>query len=151
MQVDNTETAAIWWENAALREAAFGNFNEARRSAATGLKLDSTSPAVAVEAALAYAMVGDAARAETMAQVLNKSYPLDSQIQSLWLPAIRAQLALRNKNAAAALENLQKALPPIEYAGIESPAYKDFFRLWENADPDIPVYKQAKSEYDKLQ
>jgi eukaryotic-like serine/threonine-protein kinase len=26
-------------------------------------------------------------------------------------------------------------------------AYQDFLVLWENADPDIPVLKQAKSEY----
>ena len=30
-------------------------------------------------------------------------------------------------------------------------AYKDFFTLWKDADPDIPVLKQAKTEYAKLQ
>jgi serine/threonine protein kinase/tetratricopeptide (TPR) repeat protein len=30
-------------------------------------------------------------------------------------------------------------------------AYQDFFALWKHADPDIPVLKQAKSEYAKLQ
>ena len=30
-------------------------------------------------------------------------------------------------------------------------AYQDFFALWNNADPDIPLLKQAKSEYAKLQ
>jgi len=30
-------------------------------------------------------------------------------------------------------------------------AYQDFFTLWKDADPDIPVLKQAKSEYAKLQ
>ncbi len=30
-------------------------------------------------------------------------------------------------------------------------AYQDFFALWNNADPDIPVLKQAKAEYAKLQ
>jgi len=30
-------------------------------------------------------------------------------------------------------------------------AYKDFLSLWKNADPDIPVYRQAKVEYRKLQ
>ncbi len=30
-------------------------------------------------------------------------------------------------------------------------AYKDFFTLWKDADPDIPVLKQAKAEYAKLQ
>jgi len=30
-------------------------------------------------------------------------------------------------------------------------AYKDFLTLWKDADPDIPVLKQAKAEYAKLQ
>ncbi|MBV9573019.1 MAG: tetratricopeptide repeat protein, partial [Acidobacteriales bacterium] len=30
-------------------------------------------------------------------------------------------------------------------------AYQDFFTLWKEADPDIPVLKEAKAEYAKLQ
>jgi eukaryotic-like serine/threonine-protein kinase len=30
-------------------------------------------------------------------------------------------------------------------------AYQDFLMLWKNADPDIPILKQAKAEYAKLQ
>jgi hypothetical protein len=30
-------------------------------------------------------------------------------------------------------------------------AYQDFFTVWKDADPDIPVLKQAKAEYAKLQ
>ena len=30
-------------------------------------------------------------------------------------------------------------------------AYLDFLTLWKNADPDIPILKQAKAEYAKLQ
>jgi eukaryotic-like serine/threonine-protein kinase len=29
-------------------------------------------------------------------------------------------------------------------------AYQDFLTLWKNADPDVPILKQAKSEYAKL-
>jgi len=29
-------------------------------------------------------------------------------------------------------------------------AHRDFFVLWKNADPDIPILKEAKAEYDKL-
>jgi hypothetical protein len=28
--------------------------------------------------------------------------------------------------------------------------YQDFFALWKDADPDIPVLQQAKAEYAKL-
>ena len=30
-------------------------------------------------------------------------------------------------------------------------AYQDFLTLWKNADPDIPILKEAKAEYAKLQ
>jgi len=29
-------------------------------------------------------------------------------------------------------------------------AYQDFLTLWKDADPDIPIYKQARAEYAKL-
>jgi eukaryotic-like serine/threonine-protein kinase len=30
-------------------------------------------------------------------------------------------------------------------------AYRDFLALWKDADPDIPILKEAKAEYAKLQ
>ena len=30
-------------------------------------------------------------------------------------------------------------------------AYQDFFNIWKDADPDIPILKEAKAEYAKLQ
>ena len=30
-------------------------------------------------------------------------------------------------------------------------AYEDFLTLWKDADPDVPILKQAKAEYAKLQ
>ena len=30
-------------------------------------------------------------------------------------------------------------------------AYQDFLSLWKDADPDIPVLREAKAEYAKLQ
>jgi len=29
-------------------------------------------------------------------------------------------------------------------------AYEDFFTTWKDADPDIPILRQAKAEYKKL-
>jgi eukaryotic-like serine/threonine-protein kinase len=173
-------------------------------------------------------MAGDTARAESLAQDLGKRYPLDTQMQSLWLPAIQAQVALNKKNPAVAVNDLQAAKSPLELgqilfvnnifclynvyvrgeaylaAGQSSAAavefqkildhsgivwncwtgvlahlgvaranalqakasqgadadaarvralaaYKDFLTLWKDADPDIPILKQAKTEYVKLQ
>ena len=228
VKADSKEGGAIWSENAALREAAFGNIAEARQAAADGLKLDPKSQGVEAETALAYAMAGDIARAQTLTQDLNQRYPLDTQMQSLWLPGIQAQLALDRKISADAVNQLQLALPPIEYGQISFisqmsclyptyirgqaylaagqgtqaaaefrkilehsgivwncwtgalarlgvaranalqtknstgadadaarvralAAYKDFLTLWKDADPDIPIYKQATAEYAELQ
>jgi len=30
-------------------------------------------------------------------------------------------------------------------------AYQDFLTLWKDADPGIPIFKEAKAEYAKLQ
>jgi tetratricopeptide (TPR) repeat protein len=111
IRADSKENGAIFQAIAAQREAVFGNAAEARQSAAEALKLAPASQGVGVEVALAFAMAGDAARAESMAQDLGKRYPLDTQMQSLWLPAIQAQLALNKKNPAAALNALQAASP----------------------------------------
>jgi len=29
-------------------------------------------------------------------------------------------------------------------------SYQNFLTLWKDADPDIPIYQQAKAEYAKL-
>jgi serine/threonine protein kinase/Tfp pilus assembly protein PilF len=245
VHADNKESAAIWLENAALRETVFGYPAKARRAVADGLKLAPASPGVRAEAALASAMSGDSAKAELLARDLARDFPLDTQMQALWLPGIRAQLALNKKDPAAAIAFLQPALQSggqlesgqigftlnlsclypvyvrgeaylaegqgsaaaaefqkiLDHSGIvwncwtgalahlgvaranalaagyvhvgadafvrptdqSSPAdadaarvralaaYKAFLTLWKDADPDIPILKQAKAEYAKLQ
>ena len=111
IRADQKETGAVYLANAALEQAAYGNAAEARQSAAEALKLAPASQGVESEAALAFAMAGDTARAGSLAQDLGKRFPLDTQMQSLWLPAIQAQLALDRKNAASALTALQTASP----------------------------------------
>ena len=115
---DQNGNAAVYLEDAAVLEAFFGNAAEAKRRATAGLKLVPSNKGVEVEAALALAIAGDAAQSQFLAGGLNKRYPIDTQVQSLWLPAIQAQLALHRKDAAAALETLHAALPPIEWGNI---------------------------------
>jgi eukaryotic-like serine/threonine-protein kinase len=110
VHADSKENGAIYLANAALQQAAYGNAAEARQLAAKALKLAPTSAGVDSEIAIALAMAGDTVRAESLAQDLGNRFPLHTQIQSLWLPAVRAQLALR-KNPAAALSTLQAASP----------------------------------------
>ncbi len=118
IRADSKESGAIWQANAAVQQAAYGNAAEARQSAAEALKLAPATQGVEVEAALAFAMAVDTIRAESLAQDLGKRFPLDTQMQSLWLPAIQAQLALDRKNPASALNALQAA-SPIELGNIQ--------------------------------
>ena len=111
IRADSKESGAIWQAIAAQRAAAYGNVVEARKTATEALRLAPASQGAESEAALAFAMAGDLARAELLAQDLVKRFPLDTQVQSLWLPAIRAQLALDRKNPAFALNALQDASP----------------------------------------
>jgi predicted Zn-dependent protease len=227
IRADSKETGAIWQANAALEQAAYGNGTEALLLAEEASKLAPASQGVESEAALAFAMAGDTARAKSLTQDLGKRFPLDTQMQSLWLPAIQAQLALNKKNPPAALNTLQAAsaielgqigfvaniscLYPVyvrgevylaagqgsaaaaefqkilDHSGIvwncwtgalahlgvaranalqartsqganadasrvrALAAYKDFLTLWKDADSDVPILKEAKAEYAKLQ
>lgn len=227
IRADSKENGAVWLANAALLTAAFGDAPEARQTAAKALKLAPTSQGIEAEAALAFAMAGDALRAKSLAQDLDRRFPLDTQMQSLWLPAIRTQLAIHRKDKAYIVNDPQ-SVSPIEFGemrftanptclyptyirgnaklaagrGKEAAAefqkvldhrgvvwncwtgalahlgvaranalqatteqgsdadtararalsaYNDFLTLWKDADPNIPILKQAKAEYAKLQ
>jgi len=117
IRADARESGALWFANAALREAAYGNAPEARKAAEQALKLAPASPGIEAEAALAFAMAGDSSRAESLAQDLNSRFPLDTQMQSLWLRAIQTQVAINRKNATQILNDPQN-VSPVEYGGM---------------------------------
>ena len=193
----------IW---AAIR-AATGDTADARKEAADSLKL-AESRDIDMLAATTFALAGDSARAETIANKLAKEYPSDTFINSLALPEARAAIALNRNDPAKAVELLQPALPYdlaqffeipyvrgqaylalhkgaeaaaefqkiLEHRGIMRNriygaiahlqlgrayamqgdnakarlAYQDFLALWKDADPDVPILKEAKAEYAKL-
>jgi eukaryotic-like serine/threonine-protein kinase len=118
LRADSKEYAGIDTELAAIREAAYGNRAQGRQDAEAGLKFIPESQAVRSLAGIALAMSGDAAGASAIGEELNQQSPADTQIQSLWLPAMRAQLALERKNPSAAIDELRAALPTIEYGQI---------------------------------
>ena len=82
----NKESAALWSAEAAVREGLFGNYAAARERANEALSLAPGSRDAESQAALALALAGDAARAKALAEELNKSFLLDTVIQSYWLP-----------------------------------------------------------------
>ena len=108
---DNREAAALWRANSALREALFGDRLRASHFAAESIKMAPASQSTQIEAALAFALAGDRARALSFEQDLDKRFPLDTQVQMVWLPTIRAQLALLSGEPERAVSHLQKAVP----------------------------------------
>jgi tetratricopeptide (TPR) repeat protein len=104
------ETAASYEGSSALREALFGNATEARRASAMALGL-SNGRDVEYKAALALATIGDATRAQTLADDLRTRYPEDTIVQFQMLPSLDAQLALSRNDASKAIEALQPAAP----------------------------------------
>ena len=60
-------------------------------------------------AALTLAIAGDAARARALADDLAKRFSADTMVKSHWLPAIRAEIELKNGDPRQAIELLQAA------------------------------------------
>ena len=60
-------------------------------------------------------------------------------------------IALNNEIGAVAHVGLARAYTIQGDNTKAKAAYEDFFSLWKNADPDIPILKQSKSEYASLQ
>jgi eukaryotic-like serine/threonine-protein kinase len=111
LRADSREAAALAQDNAAIREALFGNRARARHDALEALKLVPASQHVQIYAALAFALAGETARADSMKQDLARRFPLDTQVQSVWLPTIDAQLALAKRRPTDAIERLQTVTP----------------------------------------
>jgi eukaryotic-like serine/threonine-protein kinase len=211
------ESAALDELDGAWREGVFGNMENAHRETVAALALAPQSREVQVMAGLVFAFSGDSQRAQVVAQDVGKSSPLNTLVQSYWLPAIHAQIALAGRDAPSAIEQLRAAGPAefglptgdatnsclypvyvrgqaflaagrgsdaapefqkiLDHRGMvwncatgalarlqlaraytisgdtakAKGAYQDFLALWKDADPDIPVLKEAKAEYAKLQ
>jgi eukaryotic-like serine/threonine-protein kinase len=108
---DEKESAALWQANAAIREALFGNADAARQNAAAAVAFAPGSRDAEAQAALAYSLAGDAAHAQSLADDLGRRFPLDTVVQSVWLPTIHAQIETDRKNPARSIELLQAAAP----------------------------------------
>jgi serine/threonine protein kinase/tetratricopeptide (TPR) repeat protein len=219
LRASQTEAASGFQLEQAFREGEFGNLRQARKDLATALATDPKQEASAL-AALALARTGETERAIAMAHDLNRQTPLDTVLNSYWLPTIYAAVELNRGRPAKAIELLQACGPyelgvqqvptsgalfpvylrglaflgegqsaqatvefqkMIDHSGIvrnfplgalarlglaraEAIATKDsaararaksdyqaFLVSWKDADPDIPILKEARAEYGKLQ
>src|SRR5208282_1896261 len=110
-RADSRETAALWKAFAGLREATFGDEKEAHEDAAAAMATAPESRDAQIIAALVFARTGDAARAHTLVESVNKNYPVNTIVQTAWIPTINAQIELNHGSGAKAVEMLQPAAP----------------------------------------
>jgi len=102
------EAAATYLALSALRDALFGDADEARRRAVFTMTRSSGRD-VQYGAALAFAYTGDDGRTLALADDLNKRFPEDTLVQSNFLPVLRAKVALIRGNGSEAVEILRSA------------------------------------------
>jgi len=85
------EVAATYSALSGLREALFGNAEEARRRASSAMG-SSAGRDVQYGAALAFAYAGNDGRAQALTGDLGKRFPEDTMVQFNYLPTLRASL-----------------------------------------------------------
>ncbi len=109
-RAEEHEAAARYEVEAALMEALFGNVAEARHriDSAPGLSMGRD---LQYRVAVVNTLTGDSARAQALADDLDKKFPEDTVVRFNYLPTLHAQLALRRNDTAKAIEVLQAARP----------------------------------------
>jgi len=194
-----------------LLEAEVGTLQEAVKQAEAALAL-APNQVTQFLAALTFVRAGKERRATAIVNQLDHDYPLSTNLQSYWLPSIRAAIQLNSGDAAGAIQSLQVTVPhelgasrpfvaiyPVYLRGqalllshqgppaaaefqrvldhrtlttFVTPslanlqlgrayaisnetskaknAYQEFVVFWKDADPDLPILKQARAEYAKL-
>jgi tetratricopeptide (TPR) repeat protein/predicted Ser/Thr protein kinase len=119
---ENKGTVAVYESLAPTLEVLYGNTTEAQQRAMAVLSL-STARDAQCNAALLLGLVGDAARAQPLADDLAKRYPEDTSVRYDCLPTIQAALALSRNDQSKAIEQLQAAAPTEMGSGNFYPVY----------------------------
>ncbi|HEX6279507.1 MAG TPA: tetratricopeptide repeat protein, partial [Pyrinomonadaceae bacterium] len=107
-------------------------------------------------------------------RLLQKAKPYEmGWLAGFWPTYLRAQAYLKMGSAAEAMSEFQKIIDrrgvwpaavhyPLAHLGVarsaalagdaakSRKAYQDFFALWKDADPDIPILIEARKEYERL-
>ena len=105
------ETAASYRAGAGLTEAIFGNAAQAKNDAAAALA-ESRGRDVEAAAAMAYALGGDVAHGQSIADDLTNRFPEDTLAQFEYLPEIRAAIALDRNESRPPLDTVGRAPSP---------------------------------------
>jgi serine/threonine protein kinase/tetratricopeptide (TPR) repeat protein len=115
-----TERAAVFEAAQAVWNAFYGNREAARQRAETALKAFDGRE-VEYAAGFALGLAGEGARAEALAAKLNSDHPEDTQVQSTYVPTLRALAALARNDAPKAIDLLEAnrryefGIPPLAF------------------------------------
>jgi tetratricopeptide (TPR) repeat protein len=147
-----TEPAAIWEGIAALREAVYGNVEEARKGAGRVVEIAPNSRDAQILAILVLARVGDVRRAQTMLDDLAAANVSNTIVQSAWLPVIRAQSEMVGRNPVRALELLDVVKPYERGQLIGNLSYSCMIPVYLRAEAFLGASRgtQARAEFQKL-
>jgi tetratricopeptide (TPR) repeat protein len=104
------ESSAAREGTEALREALFGNGDQAKRIATSALN-HSNARDVQFAAGLSFALAGDKKKAIKIADAMTSRYPEDTVARFNYLPTINAAVALDEGDPAHAVELLKAAYP----------------------------------------
>ncbi|HTA60124.1 MAG TPA: tetratricopeptide repeat protein [Candidatus Baltobacteraceae bacterium] len=105
------ESAAVWEVEAAMREAMFGYPEEARKHVESALQLAPESKDVRALASLVFARLGEDSKAQKILDDLRALYVSNMVIQKAWLPVVQAEMKLRKKQYADAINSLEGVTP----------------------------------------
>lgn len=106
LRADAKEVVAGYTADQALRAAWLGQFAQSLTLAQSALNVERNRN-VLTRVALAFALAGEAGKAQALIEELEQKHPKDTLVNQVWLPEIKAAIQLRKNNAQAALELLE--------------------------------------------
>ena len=110
LQSKHRARAATFMAGQAVWQGFFGDRAGAVRTARAALQL-SKARDVEFAAAFAFGLAGETGQLRALAQDLEKRFPEDTSVQSNYLPALQALLALHDSHPEKAIDLLQKCVP----------------------------------------
>jgi eukaryotic-like serine/threonine-protein kinase len=146
------EADAMYSVRSGLREALFGNGDQARRQATLAMEL-SNGRDVVYGAALTFLNAGDDGRAQALVGELSKRFPEDTIVQFNYLPTLRAKLAVSRGNAAAAVESLRAAAPyELGASTFSTPRWNGLYPVFVRGEAYLGAHQgnEAAAEFQKI-
>ena len=106
LRADAKEVVAGYTADQALRAAWLGQFAQSLTLAQSALNVERNRN-VLTRVALAFALAGEAGKAQALIEEIEQKHPKDTLVNQVWLPEIKAAIQLKRNNAQAALDLLE--------------------------------------------